>query len=75
MAELVGEIATTLGVGDRVRPHVSDITERYARMHQQVEADVHHHLALDQQLFASNAKVSSVALTDPSIMFSIAANP
>ena len=24
---------------------------------------------------ASNAKVSSVALTDPSIMFSIAANP
>ena len=50
MAKLVGEIATTLGVGDRVRPHVSDITERHARMHQQVEADVHHHLALDQQL-------------------------
>ena len=33
MAELVGEIATTLGVGDRVRPHVGNITERHARVH------------------------------------------
>ena len=50
MAELVGEVTPALGVGDRVRPHMSNVAQRHARVHQQVEADIHHHLTLDQQL-------------------------